>query len=374
MKIGVPKQNRVGEDRVPLVPTVVKRLVAAGHEVRVQSEAGMAAHASDQAYAEAGATVVMYTDEPPVEIWSEADVVVTIEPPDYREIEAMTRGSVLVGMLEPGRDPALIETIHRAGVTAFSLEKLPRTTRAQAMDVLSSQASLAGYKAAVLAADYCPKMFPMMMTAAGTLAPAKVFVLGAGVAGLQAVATAKRLGGTVTASDVRAAVKEQVQSLGGRFVQFGDGDQSDAATGGYAKEQSEEDRRKQVEGLTNHVANQDAVIATAAIPGKAPPMLLPAAMVAGMAPGSVVVDLAASEDHGRGNCELTQPGKVIVTDHGVTIVGLTNLAATLPVHASQAYSNNIAAFLGLLTGEGGALAMNMEDELLAACRVLAVDS
>ena len=369
MKIGVPKQDRPGEDRVPLVPATVKRLVAAGHEVYIESEAGHAAHAMDEAYAQAGAKVVMYTDEPPVEVWVESDVVVTIEPPDYREIGAMTAGSVLVGMLEPGKDAKRGEVLKEMGVQAFSLERLPRTTRAQAMDVLSSQASLAGYKAAVLAADHCPKMFPMMMTAAGTLAPAKVFVLGAGVAGLQAIATAKRLGGTVSASDVRAAVKEQVQSLGGRFVQFGDAAQSDAATGGYAKEQTEEDRRKQVEGMSNHVAGQDAVIATAAIPGKAPPLLLPADMVERMAAGSVIVDLAADHDHGRGNCELTKPGDVIQTRNGVTIIGLTNLAATLPVHASQAYSNNIAAFLGLITGEGGAVAVNMEDDILAACRV-----
>ena len=342
MQLGVPKQTRAGETRAALVPAVVKRLVAGGMDLVVESGAGEAAHAADVDYEQAGAQIVAEGDDLALEVW-ESDVVVTIETPNARQINAMRAGSLLVGMLAPLQNLEWVKKLAEQKVTSLSMEFVPRISRAQSMDVLSSQANIGGYKAVLLAADRCPKMFPMMITAAGTLAPAKVFIIGAGVAGLQAIATATRLGAVVEAFDVRTATKEQVQSLGARFVELKVA--AAEATGGYAGEQTEEERRQQQELMSRHVTGADAVVTTAAVFGKAPPLLIPADTVEQMSRGSVIVDLAASPEHGRGNCELTKPGEVYTTDHGVTIVGTTNLPALVPVHASQAYAGNMHALL-----------------------------
>lgn len=343
MRLGVPRQSESGETRAALVPAVVKRLVSMGLEVVVEAGLGLQAGAPDDAYAKAGARVVDSPDEPPLEVWG-ADIVVTIHPPNVRELDAMNPGAVLVGMLGPLQNKELVRLLADRKITAVAMELIPRISRAQSMDVLSSQANIGGYKAVILAAQHCPKMFPMMITAAGTLAPAKVVVLGVGVAGLQAIATAKRLGAVVEANDIRAATKEQVQSLGARFIELPIA-QDDQATGGYARELTDEQKKQQQELVARHIIAADAVIATAAIPGKAPPLLIPQSVVDQMQPGSVIVDIAASPDHGRGNCEATKPGEVITTANGVTIVGTTNLPALTPVHASQVYANNMHALL-----------------------------
>ncbi len=362
MRLHVPKQTRPGETRTPITPSAVKKLGKLGIDVVVQAGAGTGSYIDDEAYTQAGASVVEALD------WGEADIVATLEPPTDEQAGAMKQDAVLIGMLEPLNPDGLFGVLKDHGVTAFSLELLPRISRAQSMDVLSSQANLAGYKAVMLAADHCPKMFPMMITAAGTIAPAKAFVIGAGVAGLQAIATAKRLGAVVEAFDVRSVTKEQVQSLGARFVELPTAAQDDASTGGYAREQTEEERRKQSALMSKHVIGADVVITTAAVPGKAPPMLIPADTAHQMAPGSVIVDLGASPEHGHGNCELTRPGEVHQTDHGVTLVGLTNLPALMPVNASQVYANNLLAFLGEIVADGQ-LKLDLEDEVQKGCVV-----
>ena len=364
MKLAVPKQAELGETRVALTAQVVKKLVGMGVEVVVESGAGEGAHVSDAAFSDVGATVVPSEGDAPPPVWAEADVVTVINPPDEAQIGQMKEGAVLVGMLAPFQNPELMRKLTERKITAVSLEFIPRISRAQAMDVLSSQANIGGYKAVLLGADHCAKMFPMMITAAGTLAPAKVFIIGVGVAGLQAIATAKRLGAIVEAYDVRPATKEQVQSLGARFVEL-PMQTADAETeGGYAKEQSEEQQRKQTELMTKHIVGADVVVTTAAVFGKAPPMLIPADVVGKMPRGGVIVDLAANPDHGRGNCELTKPGEVYQTDNGVTIVGTLNLPSLLPVHASQAYANNVFNLLKELIVEGE-LKINLEDEVQA---------
>ena len=362
MKLAVPKQTENGETRVALTAQVVKKLVGMDVEVAVESGAGAAAHTVDQAYQDAGATIIPSEGDAPPPIWAEADMVTVINPPTEAQISQMKEGAVLIGMLAPFQNSELIRKLTEQKVTAISLEFIPRISRAQAMDVLSSQANIGGYKAVLLGADHCSKMFPMMITAAGTLAPAKVFIIGVGVAGLQAIATAKRLGAIVEAYDVRSATKEQVQSLGARFVEL-PLETADAETaGGYAKEQSEEQQRKQTELMTKHIVGADVVVTTAAIFGKAPPMLIPADMVGQMPSGGVIVDLAANPEHGRGNCELTKPGEVYQTDNGVTIVGTLNLPSLIPSHASQAYANNVFNLLKDLIVEGE-LKINLEDEV-----------
>jgi NAD(P) transhydrogenase subunit alpha len=362
MRLGVPRQQTPGETRVSLTPAAAKRIVAMDVEVVVEAGAGRAAGALDEAYETAGARVVPSPGEPPTDIWT-ADVVVTLSPPSVREYDLMKPGAVLVGMLAPLQNRGLVQALAERKITAISLDFVPRISRAQSMDVLSSQANVAGYKAVLMAADHCPKMFPMMITAAGTLAPAKVVVLGVGVAGLQAIATAKRLGAVVEANDVRAATREQVQSLGARFIELPDfRGQDDAASGGYAKELTDEQKKQQQELVGRHVAAADAVIATAAIFGKAPPLLIPADVVHRMAPGSVIVDLAASVEHGRGNCELTRPGETITTEGGVKIVGSTNVPALVPVHASQVYANNMYALLKEIVVEG-AVKIDLADDI-----------
>ncbi|MEE9211495.1 MAG: Re/Si-specific NAD(P)(+) transhydrogenase subunit alpha [Phycisphaeraceae bacterium] len=360
MKIAVVKQTSEGERRAALVPATVKKLVGQGVQVLVEAGAGLGALHDDSAYEQAGAQIV--NSDEPARLLDEADVVVTLHPPTRAQVAAFKDGAVLIGMLAPLANLDIIRALAERGVTAFSMEFVPRISRAQAMDVLSSQANIGGYKAVMLAAEHCPKMFPMMITAAGTLAPARVFVIGAGVAGLQAIATAKRLGAIVEAFDVRAVTKEQVQSLGARFVELPTAQQDDAEAGGYAKEQTEAERRQQQELMVKHVIGADCVIATAAVFGKTPPMLIRADVVSQMRAGSVIVDLAADPAAGRGNCELTQPGKTVTTDHGVTVVGLTNLPALVPVHASQVYANNMLAFLKELVADGD-LKLDLQDEI-----------
>ncbi|MFW5682688.1 MAG: Re/Si-specific NAD(P)(+) transhydrogenase subunit alpha [Phycisphaeraceae bacterium] len=369
MKIGVAKAAGEGETRVAMTPSVGRKLIRQGIELVIESGAGAGASASDDAFREVGATIA---DEPGG-VWGECDIVLSLDPPNPEGIKQMKEGAALLGMLAPYQRHDIVHACREAKVTAFAMEVLPRISRAQAADTLSSQANIGGYKAVLIAANHCPKVFPMMITAAGTLSPAKVFVLGAGVAGLQAIATAKRLGAVVEAFDVRAATKEQVESLGGRFVELPQEEaQDDKATGGYAKEQTEEQQKKQAELLAKHVTAADAVITTAAVPGKAPPMLVPQDVVDQMLPGSVVLDMAASPDHGRGNCEATKPGEVYTTDRGVTLVGTLNLPSLVPVHASQVFANNMNAFLKEILDvpkEGEpSVKINLEDDMVkGAC-------
>jgi NAD(P) transhydrogenase subunit alpha len=353
MRIGVPRETAAGERRVALVPEVVGKLVPAGFEVLVQRGAGEAASFPDAAYEEAGAQLV--------DDWADADAVVKVQKPSEEEAGRLREGQVLIGFLQPLTDPEGIERLAQRGVVAFAMESIPRITRAQPMDALSSQATVSGYKAVLLAAERLPKFFPMLMTAAGTVAPAKVLVLGAGVAGLQAVATARRLGAVVTGFDVRPVVREQIESLGANWLDLGIVGEETA--GGYAVELSEEQQRQQQAELEARLPEFDVVITTALIPGRPAPKLIPASAVAAMRPGSVVVDLAAEAG---GNCELTEPGEEVVRE-GVTIVGLTNLPSTMPFHASQLYARNVSALLHHLAPEG-TLALDWDDEITAgAC-------
>ncbi|MGZ4281316.1 MAG: Re/Si-specific NAD(P)(+) transhydrogenase subunit alpha [Gaiellaceae bacterium] len=348
MRIGVPSESAAGERRVALVPEVVAKLVPAGFEVLLERGAGEAASFPDADYEEAGAQVV---DDP-----YDAAAVVKVQKPDAGEAGRLREGQVLIGFLQPLTDQEGIARLADRGVIAFAMESIPRITRAQAMDALSSQATVSGYKATLLAAERLPKFFPMLMTAAGTVAPAKALVLGAGVAGLQAIATARRLGAVVTGFDVRPVVREQIESLGANWLDLGIvGEETE---GGYAQELSEEQQRQQQEELERRLPEFDVVITTALIPGRPAPRLIPASAVAAMRPGSVIVDLAAEAG---GNCELTEPGEEVVRE-GVTIVGLTNLPSTMPYHASQLYARNVNALLLHLAPEGE-LALDFDDEI-----------
>jgi H+-translocating NAD(P) transhydrogenase subunit alpha len=353
MRIGVPRETAAGERRVALVPEPVGKLVGGGFEVLVERGAGEAASFPDSAYEEAGARLV--------DDWAEAEAVVKVQKPTEQEASRLRDGQVLIGFLQPLTDREGIDRLAQRGVVAFAMESIPRITRAQAMDALSSQATVSGYKATLLAADRLPKFFPMLMTAAGTVAPAKVLVLGAGVAGLQAVATARRLGAVVTGFDVRPVVREQIESLGANWLDLGVvGEETE---GGYAQELSEEQQRRQQEELEARMPEFDVVITTALIPGRPAPRLIPASAVRAMRPGSVVVDLAAEAG---GNCELTEPGDEVVRE-GVTIVGFTNLPSSMPFHASQLYARNVAALLHHLAPEGE-LVLDWDDEITAgAC-------
>src|SRR5690349_12734751 len=353
MRIGVPRETAPGERRVALVPEVVGKLVPAGFEVVVEGGAGEAASFPDGAYEEAGARIA--------EDWADADAVVKVQKPSEDEAGRLRDGQVLIGFLQPLTDAEGIERLAARGVVAFAMESIPRITRAQPMDALSSQATVGGYKAALLAAKYLPRFFPMLMTAAGTVAPAKVLVLGAGVAGLQALATARRLGAVVTGFDVRPVVREQIESLGANWLDLGVVGEETA--GGYAQELTEQQQRQQQEELEARLPEFDVVITTALIPGRPAPRLIPASAVAAMRPGSVVVDLAAEAG---GNCELTEPGEEVVRE-GVTIVGPTNLPSSMPFHASQLYSRNVSALLHHLAPEGE-LVLDWDDEITAgAC-------
>lgn len=365
--IAVPRESAPGETRVALTPDTVRRLVSDDIQVRVEGGAGLRASFSDDAYREAGALVV---DGP--EGLEDADVWLRVHPPRDRkdlgrhEIDLMREGALTLGLLRPADSEELLDRLARRGITALALELLPRITRAQRMDVLSAMSTVAGYKAVVIAADTLGKIFPLLMTAAGTLAPAHVLVLGAGVAGLQAIATARRLGAVVEAFDVRPAVKEQVESLGATFVEAEEEEEAEAVVGGetaagYAEQLSEREQEAEHRLLARHVAKADVVITTALVPGKPAPLLITEEMVRGMRPGSTIVDLAAEAG---GNCELTRAGET-VERHGVLIHGPIDLPARVPVHASQMYSKNLQALLGHLLVDGE-IRIDLDDEITGA--------
>ena len=359
MQIVIPAERVGGETRVAATPETVKKLVQAGHAVSVQAGAGVASAVLDQAYVDAGATVV--ADR--AALLGAADMVLTVRAPDAADIAAIKPGATLIGQLQPYQNPHLAAMAERK-LSAFAMELLPRTTRAQSMDVLSSQNNIGGYRAVLLAAQYYPRFFPMMMTAAGTVKPARVLILGVGVAGLQAIATAKRLGAVVEAFDVRPSTKEQVESLGAKFVEVPMTDEEKAASDGvYAKEMSDDYKRRQTELVDKHARNADIIITTALIPGKPAPRLVSAELVAQMKAGSVIIDMAAEAG---GNCERTRPGEVYTTDNGVTVVGTTNLAGLVAADASALYAKNLLTFLNLMFTKEGAFQINLEDDLLAA--------
>ncbi len=354
MKLAVLRETQPGEDRVAIVPDVAAKLAASGIEVVIESGAGSAARFPDEEYLAAGATVAPDA----AATLRDASILAHVQAPTPDGAGALPEGVSTIGFLQPVAGAETVAALAARGATVYSLDLLPRISRAQSMDALSSQATVSGYRAGLAAAEHLAKFFPMFMTAAGTVPPAKVLVMGAGVAGLQAIATARRLGAVVRAYDVRAAAKEEVQSLGAKFVEL-DLETQDGA-GGYAKEQSAEYLARQQEQLAAEVASADVVITTAQIPGRRAPVLVTAAMVEGMAEGSVIVDMAA--DSG-GNCELTVAGQDVLV-HGVTVVGLSNPPASMPTHASFLYARNIANFLGLLVKEG-VLAPDFEDEIVA---------
>jgi NAD(P) transhydrogenase subunit alpha len=352
MRVGVPKETAAGERRVAIVPEVVRRLSTRGVEVVVEPAAGQGALIPDRLFAEAGATL----GEP----W-DAEVVVTIGAPSLEGIEQLRSGQVLIGFLAPLTSPDTTRALADRGITAFAMEAIPRISRAQSMDALSSQSNVAGYRAALVGAEHLVRFYPMLMTAAGTIPPAKVLVLGAGVAGLQALATARRLGAQTTGYDVRPEVAEQVRSLGAQFLDLG---VEAAGEGGYARELTDEEKARQQQALSDAIASFDVVITTALVPGRPAPRLVTADAVQAMKPGSVIVDLAGESG---GNCELTEPGEVVVR-HDVTIAAPLNLPATMPEHASQLYARNVQSLLELLLAEDGTLALNFDDEIVAgAC-------
>jgi NAD(P) transhydrogenase subunit alpha len=358
MRIGVPKETAPGEQRVALVPEVVSKLKAKGLDVLVQSGAGTDALLSDDAFREAGAEIAADASA----VWG-CDVVLTIAPPEPQAIASLAKGSILIGFLAPLSSPATTSALASAGATAFAMEAIPRITRAQAMDALSSQSNVAGYRAALLGAQELGRFFPMLMTAAGTIPPAKVLVLGVGVAGLQAIATAKRLGARTTGYDVRPEVAEQVQSLGAMWLDLG---LEAAGEGGYARELTEQERAQQQQALTDAIKGFDVVITTALVPGRPAPRLVTAEAVEGMKPGSVIVDLAGEAG---GNCELTEPGQTVVR-HEVKIVSPLNLPATMAEHSSQLFARNVQALLDLFVDEEGKLKLDFEDEIVkGACVV-----
>jgi H+-translocating NAD(P) transhydrogenase subunit alpha len=347
--VGVPRESAAGERRVALVPKVVEKLRSRGVEVVVESGAGLGALIPDEVYTEAGATI----GDP----WS-ADAVVKVALPTAEEIGRLRSGATLIGFLAPLTSPDTIAALKDAGVQAFAMESIPRISRAQSMDALSSQANVAGYKAVLLAAEKSTRFFPMLTTAAGTVKPATALVLGVGVAGLQALATAKRLGARTTGYDVRPEVADQVRSLGAQWLDLGI---EAVGEGGYARELTEDERAEQQKRLEEAITGFDVVITTANVPGRKAPTLVTAKAVEGMKPGSVVVDLAGESG---GNCELTEPGEVVVK-HDVTIAAPLNLPATMPEHASELYSRNVSSLLELMLAEGGALEPNWDDEVLA---------
>ena len=356
MKIAIAKEIEVGERRVALNPDTVARLVKQGLEIWVETGAGEGSFFSNDAYEAAGAKIISDIGV----LWGEADILLKVGLPKEQEIHQLREGSVLISFLNPLGQPEVMQQLANRRVTAFSMELIPRTSRAQSMDALSSQAGVAGYKAVLIAAAASPKFFPMLTTAAGTIKPAKVFIMGAGVAGLQAIATARRLGAVVEAFDIRPAVKEEVQSLGAKFVEV-TLEEETVAAGGYAKEISEASKQRTQEVVTEHVKNADVVITTAQVPGKKAPLLVTEEMVQQMHPGSVIVDLAAEQG---GNCACTEPGKDVVRN-GVTIIGPINLPSSMPVHASQMYAKNISTLLQYLV-KNGELQLNFEDDIIGS--------
>src|SRR6266704_466697 len=349
--VSVPKETVPGEQRVALVPELVPRLTEAGLEVAVQSGAGELAGFFDDGYAAKGARLE-------AEVFDKADILLKVQPPTIVEISHMKEGSVLIGFLQPYANAAGIRALAARKVTAFAMELMPRITRAQPMDALSAMSTVAGYKAVLIAASRLPKFFPLLMTAAGTVTPARVFVIGAGVAGLQAIGTAKRLGAVVEAYDTRPAVKEQVESLGAKFAEMGLAAKDAEDKSGYAKAQSEEFYQKQQEMMFKYVAAADVVIPTALVPGQRAPILITEEMVRGMRPGSVIVDLAAEQG---GNCALTEPGRDILK-HGVVVIGPLNLPSTIPFQASEMYARTVTNYLAHLLKDGRPY-LDLEDEL-----------
>ena len=364
MKIGIPAERREGETRVAATPDTVKKLVQGKQTVLVESGAGAGANIADQEFAAAGATVLPTA----AELYREAEVILKVRGPDASELAQMRKDAVLVGLLDPYQ-PEPIAALAAHGLTAFAMERLPRISRAQSMDVLSSQANIAGYKAVILAAAEYHRFMPMLMTAAGTVKAARVLVLGAGVAGLQAIATAKRLGAVIEAFDVRPAVKEQVESLGAKFIEvpISQEEQKQAETaGGYAREMSEDYKRRQAELVKSRASQADIVITTALVPGRPAPVLVPEETVRSMKAGSVIVDLAVEQG---GNCPLAELDKTIVK-HGVKIIGIANLAGTVAADASALYARNVLAFLGLMIdAQSGEFRINKEDEVIAGTLV-----
>ncbi len=357
MKIGVPKETAAGERRVAMVPEVVGKLTRAGHEVLIERGAGEAALIPDPAFEEAGARLV----DPGAAF--DADVVVKVAAPSDEEVGRLGRDTTLIGFLAPLTNGEGISSIAKTGATSFAMEAIPRISRAQSMDALSSQANIAGYRAALIGAMELGRYYPMLMTAAGTIRPATVLVLGAGVAGLQAIATARRLGAVVQGFDVRAAVKEQVESLGAKFLEFDLGEDLEGA-GGYAKELTAEQQARQQELMAEAIGKVDVVITTALVPGRRAPILVTAKAVELMKPGSVVVDLAGEQG---GNCELSEPGETVI-EHDVKIIAPLNLPSTLAEHASALYARNVEALLKLMTSEEGQLSLDFEDEVIkGAC-------
>ncbi|HEX2194833.1 MAG TPA: Re/Si-specific NAD(P)(+) transhydrogenase subunit alpha [Candidatus Limnocylindria bacterium] len=364
MKIAVPRETAPGETRVALTPQAAGQLIGDGVEVVVQAGAGEGSFISDDAYREAGANVVPDA----AALYGQADLVLRVGRPTEEEIGMLRAGTVLIGTLGTLANPKYAEGLARGGITAISMDAIPRITRAQSMDTLSSQATVGGYKAVVIAAERLPKFMPLLTTAAGTVRPARVLVFGAGVAGLMAIGTARRLGAVVEATDVRPVVKEQVQSLGATFleVEMTDEEKAQAETaGGYAREMSEDYKRRQAELIASRVGEADAIITTALIPGRPAPKLITEAMIASMRPGSVIVDMAAEMG---GNTELTQAGKEIVTDNGVRIIGLTNLPASMPASATQMYAKNVQTLVKHLLHEGQ-LNLDFNDEITAGATI-----
>jgi NAD(P) transhydrogenase subunit alpha len=368
MQIGVPREIVSGETRVALTPDVIPQLIKAGHKVLVERGAGDRAGFQDESYRAAGAQLI----DDPATLYAASEMVLKIQRPttsesgERDEIGLMNPGSLLIGLLQPGGDPELFRRLAERRITALSMELVPRTTRAQMMDALSSQSTVAGYKAVLIAANALQKFFPMLMTAAGTVRPAKVLVIGAGVAGLQAIATARRIGAVVEAFDTRPVVKEQVQSLGATFVELDVGSDAAQDEGGYAKELSAEHIRREKQLIHEHAAQADVIITTALVPGKRAPVLVTAATVAAMRPGAVIVDLAGEQG---GNCELTVPGETVVRNR-VTIIAPLHISSELAFHASQMYAKNVSALVTLLA-PAGTLALNFADDIIAAVCVTA---
>jgi NAD(P) transhydrogenase subunit alpha len=361
MQIAVPAETSPGELRVALTPDSVARLVKAGHAVRIEAGAGRRAGFPDATYESVGATVAQGGA-----VYEGAELVCRVQPPSADEIIAIPRGAALLSLLQPGRNSVLLDALARRGVTALALELVPRITRAQSMDVLSSQSTVAGYKAVLIGAAALPKFLPMLTTAAGNVSPARVFIIGAGVAGLQAIATARRLGGVVSAFDVRPAAREQVLSLGATFVANDLVAAGAETAGGYARAQSEDEAERTRSALANHVKDVDLVVTTAQIPGRPAPRLLTAEMVASMRPGAVIVDLAAESG---GNCELTLAGETVQSGT-TTIIGPVNVPATVPFHASQMFGKNVLALVTHLSTKEGALSIDPTDEITGAMTVV----
>ena len=349
--VAVVRETVAGERRVALTPEVAKKLKARGARVVLQDGAGASAYFADTGYIDCEVVDAHAA-------LAQADVLLKVQPPSLEEIAALREGAVVIGHLQPHLAPERTRALRDRKITAFAMELLPRTTRAQVMDVLSSQAAVAGYKAVLIAAEAAPKFFPMLTTAAGTIRPCKVLIVGAGVAGLQAIATARRLGAQVEGFDVRPETKEQIESLGAKFLDLG---VSAAGSGGYARELTAQERAQQQQALADHLKGIDVVVTTAAVPGRKAPRIISAAMVAGMKPGAVIVDIAAETG---GNCELSEAGRTVVSANGVSVIGTTNLPSSAPVHASEMYARNLYNFLELSLKDG-ALTFDWNDELIA---------